>query len=116
MRTIIAGSRTCHDLKELIIAIESCGWKITTILSGMAKGADQLGILYGLEHDIPIERYPANWQLYGKSAGYRRNVQMANNAEALLALWDGESRGTKNMIDTAKYKNLKFYVHFINKE
>ena len=50
--------------------------------------------------------FPADWDKHGKSAGYKRNLEMAENADALIAFWDGESRGTKHMIDIAKEKNL----------
>ena len=54
--------------------------------------------------------FPADWDKYGKRAGYLRNVQMAEYADALLAFWDGESRGTKNMIDEALSRGLKVGV------
>jgi hypothetical protein len=113
MRTIIAGSRTATDIKDLIDAVAKCGWKITTVVSGKAKGADHLGELWANYHHIPIDEYPADWKKYGRSAGPRRNIEMSENADALIALWNGESRGTKHMIETAKKKNLKVYVHII---
>jgi hypothetical protein len=54
--------------------------------------------------------FPADWKTHGKAAGPIRNRQMAKNAEALIALWDGNSRGTKNMIETATKLGLKVYV------
>jgi hypothetical protein len=61
--------------------------------------------------NIPCFRFPADWDRYGKAAGYIRNETMAANAEALIALWDGRSPGTKHMIDIARKKGLKVYVH-----
>jgi hypothetical protein len=113
MRTIIAGSRGCTDRNELISALEICGWVPTTVISGTANGPDQLGEMWAKEFNIPCERYPADWKTLGKSAGYIRNEQMAQNAESLIALWDGVSKGTKNMIDIARRKGLKVYVHLI---
>lgn len=111
MRTIIAGSRDCTDKRELSTALKNCGWVPTTVLSGAARGADRLGEMWAAECKVPCERFPANWDLYGKSAGYKRNEQMAGHAEALIALWDGKSKGTKHMIDIATHKGLRVYVH-----
>lgn len=58
--------------------------------------------------------FPADWNKYGKKAGPIRNKKMANYAEALLAIWDGKSCGTKNMIQQAKENNLRIYVHRID--
>jgi hypothetical protein len=111
MRTIIAGSRTITDYNIVKEAIEKSGFEITTILCGMAKGVDQLGKRYGEEKEIPIEKFPANWEIYGKMAGYFRNEQMGRNADALIAIWDGESKGTKQMIGIARLLKLKVFVY-----
>lgn len=66
-------------------------------------------------HNIPLELYPADWNGYGKSAGYRRNVQMAQVADALIAITNG-SPGTKHMIDIANEKGLKVFVKDIRKK
>lgn len=113
MRTIIAGLRHCTDMNELILALGDCGWIPTVVLSGAASGVDKLGELWASQNGIPCETYPAKWAAYGYSAGPRRNYEMAENAEALLALWDGKSRGTGNMIRTAKKKGLIVHVHLI---
>lgn len=107
MKTIIAGSRTITNYAKLLQAIDELPWVITLVISGGAKGVDRLGETYAKENDLPLEIYPANWDKFGRKAGPIRNSEMADNAEALLALWDGESRGTKHMIQTANYKGLK---------
>lgn len=113
MRTIIAGSRSCVDWKHMLAAIEACGWIPTQVVSGTAAGADRLGERWAEVAGVPCVRFPADWNTYGKRAGFLRNEQMADNADALIALWDGESRGTKHMIDIAKRKGLVVYVHMI---
>lgn len=113
MRTIIAGSRGCTDMRELLAALQSCGWAPTVVISGTARGADKLGEMWAADAGVPCERFPADWDRFGRSAGYRRNEQMADHAEALIALWDGASRGTKYMIDIATRKGLRVYVHLI---
>lgn len=108
MKLIVAGSRDFNDYQLLKIKVDKARsmYPIDTIISGTARGADSLGIKYAHEHGLKVERYPAEWKKYGKSAGYKRNVQMAEVADALLAFWDGNSRGTKHMINIARDKNL----------
>jgi len=110
MRTIIAGSRTCDDPQHLLAALQQLPWVPTTVISGTARGADRLGEQWAFKNRVPIEKYPADWDKYGNSAGYKRNVEMAKVAEALIALWDGESKGTSHMIDIAKSHGLKVVV------
>lgn len=116
MRTIIAGSRNCTDLQKVYDAVNKCGWMPTVVISGAARGVDRLGEIYADNSKILCERYPANWEEHGKSAGYKRNVQMAENAETCIAIWDGISKGTKHMIDTAIAKDLRVYVYRLDKE
>lgn len=115
MKTIIAGSRGIADPSILAKAIEQCPWVITSVVSGHANGVDMLGEIWARDNDIPLEKYLAKWERYGRSAGYKRNKEMADNAEALLAVWDSESKGTKHMIDIAKKQGLKIHI-FTTKE
>lgn len=110
MRTIIAGSRDVTNYNELIKAIQECTWKPTTVLCGLARGVDMLGERWAKENDIDVEYYIANWNKYGKKAGYVRNEEMAKNADALIALWDGKSRGTAHMVDLACEYGLDIFV------
>jgi len=102
MRLIVAGSRTFNDKKRLFHVLDNIipRFNITQIVSGTAKGADSLGEEYAFENNIECLRFPAEWNLYGKAAGHRRNRIMAENSDYALVFWDGSSRGTKNMIDT----------------
>ena len=115
-RVIIAGSRTFNDypkLKKIMDKLLENKRKVR-IVCGLARGADRLGEQYGKERHYDIDYYPADWDQYGISAGYVRNAEMANNADALVAFWDGESKGTKNMIELARKRNLQ--VRIINYE
>jgi len=111
MKTIIAGSRSCNDYEKVKLAIEESQFTITEVVSGRARGVDFLGEQYAKKNNIPVKEFPANWNLHGKSAGYKRNIKMAEYADALIAIWDGESKGTKHMIDIAKERNLKVFVY-----
>ncbi len=111
MKLIIAGSRNITDYQILVNVIKLSGLNITEVVSGTAYGVDKMGERWAKENNIPIKQFPANWSAYGKSAGYRRNEEMADYADGLLALWDGESKGTKHMINIAKAQGLKVHVY-----
>jgi len=110
MRVIIAGSRGINDYAKVCDAVQQSGFPISRVVSGMAKGVDTLAVRYAIENDLPCDRFPAEWSRCGRSAGYRRNVQMAQNADALIAIWDGKSPGTWHMIDVAKARGLRVFV------
>lgn len=105
---IVAGSRDFEDyeLMERKLDVLLANKENVVIISGTARGADQLGEKYARLHNHEIIRMPANWDLHGKRAGYLRNVRMANIADALVAFWDGQSRGTGMMVDIARRKGL----------
>lgn len=119
MRVIVAGSRTVntYDLVERCInrALELqkhiC---LTEIVSGNARGVDRFGERYAKEHKLLIKIFPADWDRDGKSAGYKRNVQMARYSDALIAIWDGKSRGTAHMIDIAREQELISIIIRVN--
>jgi hypothetical protein len=111
MKTIIAGSRNGITLDDVYTAIDNCGWKPTSVVSGCAVGVDSMGEYWAEKNGIHVIRLPANWAEHGRSAGHIRNAEMANIADALIAVWDGKSNGTKNMIEIAKKKGLCVYVH-----
>lgn len=114
MRTIIAGSRTITSLETVKRAVEACGWTITTVVSGAARGVDKLGERWAWQNNIPVDPYPAQWKKFGDVAGYIRNGEMAKNADALIAVWDGMSGGTANMIKQARERNLKVFVYKVD--
>lgn len=117
MRTIIAGSRTLGRA-DLDRALAVCQWtsEITEVVSGRAPGIDRHGEAWAEEHGIPVHKFPAHWQQEGSSAGPKRNAKMARYAEALIAVWDGTSRGTKNMIEQANKRGLRVFVFVKLKE
>lgn len=110
MKVIIAGSRTFDDYDLLCQVCDNLLEDDAEIVSGTAKGADKLGERYANEKGYQIKQFPAEWDKYGKSAGYRRNYEMCEYSDTLIAFWDGKSKGTKHMIDIAKNKNLKIKV------
>jgi hypothetical protein len=113
MKVVIAGSRGINDKNVVNQAIKDSGFKITEILCGCAKGVDSLGRDYGLQNNIPVAEFPANWTKYGNAAGIMRNIVMSKKCDALIAIWDGHSRGTKHMIECVEKLKLPSYVKII---
>jgi hypothetical protein len=102
---VIAGSRSI-DPRAAYDAIESAlaatDYTIREIVSGTARGVDAAGELWAHRHNFPVRRFPADWKTFGKRAGVMRNVDMARHADRLLAIWDGESRGTGHMVSAMR--------------
>ena len=99
MKVIIAGSRNINDYKLIVDTIQSSGYTITEVVSGTAVGPDQLGERWARANNTPIKEMPADWIRHGNSAGPQRNRAMAEYADAAIIIWDGQSRGTRNMIE-----------------
>ena len=85
------------------------------IVCGKARGANTLGEKFAKNYGIKVKYFPADWNSLGKSAGYKRNKQMAEYAKekngVLIAFWDKKSKGTKHMIDLANSNGLKVFVY-----
>lgn len=119
MRIIIAGSRDVENplakvTLAMMEALDKWGltyYEVSTILSGTCRGIDRAGEGWAHLNHVRVAQFPADWANKGKGAGYSRNVQMAENADALVAIWDGKSRGTKHMIDIATKRGLKVHVY-----
>ncbi len=112
MKVIIAGSRSFSDYE---LMERNCDHMLQNqtdieVVSGTADGADKLGEVYASNIGHRIKRFPADWKTYGRKAGFLRNEKMAKYADALIAFWDGSSKGTEHMINLAKKHNLKIKV------
>lgn len=110
MKTIIAGSRNIKDYETVAQIIKASGFVITEVVSGTAAGVDSLGEAWAQINEGPVKQFPADWKRHGKGAGYIRNSIMADYADALIAIWDGTSKGTNHMIKTAINNGLRVYV------
>lgn len=114
---IITGSRTGIDYKtvDAILTQRLNKASIAEIIHGAANGVDSYAEKWAKKHGYKIISMPADCKRYGRLAGLRRNIEMADYANreghgGLLAIWDGVSRGTKHMIETAKKKGLMVLV------
>lgn len=113
MKVIVAGGRDFNDydlLKSKLDYYLSNIREDLVIISGTCRGADQLGERYANENGYEILPVPAKWDELGKKAGFIRNVEMAALATHCIVFWDGESPGTKNMIDEATKKKLNLKI------
>ncbi len=117
-RVIIAGGRDFNDFRKLC---DTCIYmlqnkKNVEIVSGTANGADKLGEQFAKFAGHQLKQFPASWDVYGKSAGFTRNKEMGEYADALIVFWDGKSKGTKHMIDLAKKNNLRIKLVMYSNE
>jgi hypothetical protein len=115
MKVIIAGGRNIENYDILLEAIEESKFEITHVISGGANGVDTMAVEWAKEQEIPWTVFPAKWKKYRalgrvKEAGHIRNRVMAENGEALIAIWDGQSTGTANMIENAERRKLPIYI------
>lgn len=133
MKVIIAGDRTCIDYSLLEKAVQKSNFDITEVVSGGARGVDSLGESFAKVKQLPCKIFKADWknikqpgavvksrqnpwnkkqEKYNANAGFFRNEEMAQYADALIALQpNGPSNGTQNMIKLAKKYNLEIYIY-----
>ena len=113
MKLIIAGSRDlavsfCF-MEEVLDNFKISRSEVSEIICGCATGIDQNGAELAYEYDIPVKKFPPNWEQYGKSAGPIRNALMAGYGDSLLLIWDGKSRGSANMKRQMEQLNKPIY-------
>lgn len=124
MKVIVAGSRTINHQPTVDLAINTaCNtwlyddmehWQYYVgpeIVSGGASGVDFCGEKYANKRKLKLTIFPAEWDKYGKAAGYIRNKQMAEYSDRLIAVWDGKSRGTADMIKQMEELGKPVYVY-----
>lgn len=113
MKVIIAGGRDIHDRTHVEAAIRKSGFEIDEVVEGGADGVDELGHVWAVENEIPCTHFHPDWDKHGRAAGPIRNAQMADYADALILVWDGESRGSASMKREAEKRGLKIYEHIV---
>lgn len=128
MKVVIAGSRQVRDIWIVDAAIRHSGFPISHIIQGEAEGVDTLARLWAENNDVSCSSYPADWsnsegrpdavmrrrrdgQWYDVTAGHRRNVQMADAADAAILVWDWKSRGTLHMIRTCLDRPIFVFIY-----
>lgn len=116
MKVIISGSRSITDQSIVEEAISESGFAINEVFCGGLKGVDACGKVYANKNGIPVKDFEPNFSKFGNAAIIMRNVAMALHADALIAVWDGGSIGTRQMIDEAHHRGLKVYVKHVKEE
>lgn len=114
----IIGSRTFTDYALLKAEVDKVAADnpISLIVSGGAIGADTLGARYAVEHCIDKLVFKPDWNRFGKGAGFIRNKDIVDNAEVVIAFWNGVSKGTKHSIDYATKQGKKVIVIIVVEE
>ncbi len=89
---------------------------VSEIVSGGAKGIDSCAADFAKANHIKLTEFLPEYEKYGRSAPLKRNLQIIDYADLVLAFWDGSSRGTKFVIDNCKKKNKKVKVFVLKDE
>lgn len=114
MKLAIIGSRNFYDYSYLLSVwgVYFSTRNVTEIISGGAKGADSLGKKLALEKNIPYVEFKPDWETFGKSAGFMRNVNIIKNCDCVLAFWDGKSKGTGHSLGCAKKEKKNSFIFY----
>lgn len=113
MKVIIAGSRSINSYFVVAGILDKVKLPIKEVVSGHAQGVDRFGERWADNNGIDVREFPADWDKWGKAAGPKRNRQMAEYADALILIWDGKSRGSKNMLEEATKRGLLIKEYII---
>ena len=110
MRVAVIGSRGLRvdDLENYLPP------ETTEIVSGGAKGIDACAREYALRRGLKLTEYLPEYSRYGRAAPLKRNITIIENADLVLAFWDGRSRGTRYVIDNCKKRNIPVEIHIFS--
>jgi hypothetical protein len=113
LKVIIAGSRSEQPSPfAMANIVAASGFNVTQVFEGGARGVDRSARFWATSESIPVQTFEADWTTHGKAAGPIRNQAMLDaGADALIAVWDGESRGTADMIRRAERKGIPVHVY-----
>lgn len=105
VKLAIIGSRNFDNYNVVKEYLKPYKDKISLVVSGAAKGADSLGEKWAIDNNIETLILPADWDKHGKKAGYIRNEDIIKNCDAVIAFWDGNSKGTAHSLSLAEKYN-----------
>ena len=110
MKLLIAGSRTFTDYQKLCQVLAPDRHRIAQVLTGGARGADALGKRWAWSKQVPWKGFKADWERFGKSAGVRRNDQMAQAGDVLVVFGNTPSPGTAHLIQCVRQRGKPVVV------
>lgn len=114
MRITIGGCRDYNNYSVFEKFVSECISEIESeniiILSGHCSGVDAMAERYAMEKGYKLEIYPADWKKYGRAAGPKRNKEMVQDSNVVIAFWDGKSKGTKSLVEFAKKNDMLLYL------
>jgi hypothetical protein len=114
MKVVVAGTRTIKDKDVVFKALNNTAFEITELFSGGAQGVDQIGEEWARSKNIPIKVYKPHYAIENPiHAPLLRNVSMAQDGDALIAIWKDESRGTAHMINCMRKLNKPIEIILI---
>jgi len=113
MKLGVVGSRGFNDYELLKTELNKFK-DILEIVSGGAIGADKLSEQYGIEHNKLLRIFYPEYEIYGRSAPLKRNTQIIEKSDFVIAFWDGKSTGTKDSINKAKRLNKPYKIIYYN--
>lgn len=114
MKVIVTGCRDYKNTKHIEDVLNNSPFEITELITGGAPGVDAVAFVWGLSKGLPQQEFLAEWDKYFKYASSKRNTEMAEYADALIAFWDGKSPGTRSMINIAEHLGLKVKIIMID--
>lgn len=111
MKVAVIGSRrlTIDNLEKYLPS------ETTEIISGGAKGIDTCAKEYAIAHNIKLTEFLPEYEKYGKNAPLKRNITIIENADIVLAFWDGISNGTRFVIDKCRETGKEVKVEIVAK-
>lgn len=109
MKVLVCGGREFNNydlLKEILDEVNH-ELNISVIIEGDSRGADKLSEIWAINNGIFVEKYPADWNKFGKAAGFIRNKQMLTNGKPDLVIAFKGGNGTNNMVEQAMKNNIQ---------
>ena len=116
MKLIIAGSRDFTDYKFLERELELLDARVTEVVCGCARGADELGHRWAVAHGKDVKMFPAKWDDHGRAAGPIRNAEMANYADEAIVFCKNKSKGSMNMIKAMQLRKKPVLMYYLDSD
>ncbi len=110
MKVLICGSRGITDESQVVRAMNLVPFTYTEVVHGGARGVDRIAGRLAKRSNLKVTEFLPDWDKFGRGAGFIRNKEMVDYADAVIAVWDGKSKGTKHTIDYARQQNKPLFI------